>query len=208
MAGTSPARGASAYAGIEASEQTRDWSLIQSRCAFARHAVEGAATLSEPEWYAALGLAARCIGGDAIAHDISRPYPAYSERETEAKLVRAKQVGPPTCAHVRSISAACEGCPLAVTSAVLLGRVERPANEEADPQEALREAREAYARARADEDTQRVALDRAKRALRAVKAPRSGASEEDIETALRAVCLLYTSPSPRDGLLSRMPSSA
>ena len=24
----------------------------------------------------------------------------------------------------------------------------------------------------------------------------------------RAVCLLYTSPSPRDGLLSRMPSSA
>ena len=26
--------------------------------------------------------------------------------------------------------------------------------------------------------------------------------------ALRASCLLYTSPSPRDGLLSRMPSSA
>ena len=25
---------------------------------------------------------------------------------------------------------------------------------------------------------------------------------------LRRVCLLYTSPSPRDGLLSRMPSSA
>ena len=28
------------------------------------------------------------------------------------------------------------------------------------------------------------------------------------ELALFAVCLLYTSPSPRDGLLSRMPSSA
>ena len=27
-------------------------------------------------------------------------------------------------------------------------------------------------------------------------------------TALLAGCLLYTSPSPRDGLLSRMPSSA
>ena len=26
--------------------------------------------------------------------------------------------------------------------------------------------------------------------------------------ALNAICLLYTSPSPRDGLLSRMPSSA
>ena len=29
-----------------------------------------------------------------------------------------------------------------------------------------------------------------------------------VETALRMGCLLYTSPSPRDGLLSRMPSSA
>ena len=28
------------------------------------------------------------------------------------------------------------------------------------------------------------------------------------DTGLRGVCLLYTSPSPRDGLLSRMPSSA
>ena len=27
-------------------------------------------------------------------------------------------------------------------------------------------------------------------------------------TILRSICLLYTSPSPRDGLLSRMPSSA
>ena len=28
------------------------------------------------------------------------------------------------------------------------------------------------------------------------------------EVANRKICLLYTSPSPRDGLLSRMPSSA
>ena len=28
------------------------------------------------------------------------------------------------------------------------------------------------------------------------------------ELTLYALCLLYTSPSPRDGLLSRMPSSA
>ena len=30
----------------------------------------------------------------------------------------------------------------------------------------------------------------------------------DKKVVLFAVCLLYTSPSPRDGLLSRMPSSA
>ena len=29
-----------------------------------------------------------------------------------------------------------------------------------------------------------------------------------LEAALALICLLYTSPSPRDGLLSRMPSSA
>ena len=42
----------------------------------------------------------------------------------------------------------------------------------------------------------------------------SSSSEEEMEQkkigykAAKKVCLLYTSPSPRDGLLSRMPSSA
>ena len=36
-----------------------------------------------------------------------------------------------------------------------------------------------------------------------------GAGANDLAIAVRyATCLLYTSPSPRDGLLSRMPSSA
>ena len=37
-----------------------------------------------------------------------------------------------------------------------------------------------------------------------------GLEVESVETveALKGGCLLYTSPSPRDGLLSRMPSSA
>ena len=30
----------------------------------------------------------------------------------------------------------------------------------------------------------------------------------DLQTQVDNICLLYTSPSPRDGLLSRMPSSA
>ena len=36
----------------------------------------------------------------------------------------------------------------------------------------------------------------------------SGASDEQLAKKLAEACLLYTSPSPRDGLLSRMPSSA
>ena len=33
-------------------------------------------------------------------------------------------------------------------------------------------------------------------------------SEDEVEKLINTPCLLYTSPSPRDGLLSRMPSSA
>lgn len=188
LAGTSPAHGGSAYSGIEVAEQKYDWPLIQSRCAFARHVEENAERLPEPEWYAALGIVAKCRGGDGLAHDLSRPYPGYNRWETEAKYLRAKSVGPPRCDHIRTLSSACESCPLSISSPVLLGRAE-PTHvaAEADPQEALHETREAYVRARADEDTARVALDRAKRALRAVRAPRSGASEEDIEAAVRLV---------------------
>ena len=32
--------------------------------------------------------------------------------------------------------------------------------------------------------------------------------EEFLDSAAHNICLLYTSPSPRDGILSRMPSSA
>ena len=41
----------------------------------------------------------------------------------------------------------------------------------------------------------------------ATRAYKNGESEEMVVAALLH-CLLYTSPSPRDGLLSRMPSSA
>ena len=36
----------------------------------------------------------------------------------------------------------------------------------------------------------------------------AGLGVVELTVALHYVCLLYTSPSPRDGLLSRMPSSA
>ena len=38
--------------------------------------------------------------------------------------------------------------------------------------------------------------------------PYAGIGREYAHGGVAEVCLLYTSPSPRDGLLSRMPSSA
>ena len=55
------------------------------------------------------------------------------------------------------------------------------------------------------DEIEELAIQRAKKLFNANWAnvqPHSGAQ------ANAAVCLLYTSPSPRDGLLSRMPSSA
>ena len=43
-----------------------------------------------------------------------------------------------------------------------------------------------------------------------IRGPNTNAPEKALEGFIRSnnTCLLYTSPSPRDGLLSRMPSSA
>ena len=45
-------------------------------------------------------------------------------------------------------------------------------------------------------------------AVAALSSAFSSSGLSSTETALLLACLLYTSPSPRDGLLSRMPSSA
>lgn len=185
--GTGTVSGGSAYEGIQAGEQKYDLALIEERCAFMAHVRADAASLPEPEWYAGLSILARCRNGDTLAHEVSRPYPGYNQWETEAKYLRAKSVGPARCDHIRTLSTACANCPLSVTSPVLLGRNEQRIETESDPQELLREAREVYARARADEDSAKVELERAKRTLRAVRAPRSGSSEEEIEAAVRGL---------------------
>jgi putative DNA primase/helicase len=88
-----------------------------------RHAREDAATLVEPEWYAWLSILSRCRDGDRLAHEIGRAHPGYSEAETADKLRRAlEESGPRTCAAIRTLSPACRGCTLAVTSPVLLGK--------------------------------------------------------------------------------------
>ena len=52
------------------------------------------------------------------------------------------------------------------------------------------------------------AEDNIERAIQSASAVLEAVQEFVPEAALFYRCLLYTSPSPRDGLLSRMPSSA
>lgn len=178
---------ASPYAGVTEAGQDRDLDLIESRCAFAARARDMAATLPEPEWYAALSVWARCRNGDALAHQRSQPHPGYSPPDTDAKLARAKAVGPATCAYVRTISPACAGCALQVTSPVLLGRVEpEAAAPDADPQAALRDAEEALVGAEAERRKALWSLEQARRQRRLLRAPTAVASEDDLRAAIEA----------------------
>lgn len=178
----------SPYSGIDRPQQVEDLGLIESRCAFMARARDAAATLPEPEWYAALSVWSRCRNGDELAHERSRPYAGYSPDETSDKLERAKLVGPTTCTHVRTISPACAACPLHVTSPVLLGRadpVATPADaSDTDIEDAKAAAEEALETARGDKRLALLARERARRRLVALRAAGQLASDDDIAAAV------------------------
>ena len=71
-------------------------------CSWLRHCRDDAARLDEPSWFAMLSILGRCVDGERLAHEWSRPYPRYRHRETSKKVHRAlASGGPRTCAHIR-----------------------------------------------------------------------------------------------------------
>jgi hypothetical protein len=104
--------------------------IVQS-CAWLRHCRDDAAHLSEPEWYAARSIIARCQEGDRSAHEWSAPYPGYSREETDAKVSHAlRAAGPRTCANIRQLGGepSCATCPYwgKIRSPIVLGRQDHP----------------------------------------------------------------------------------
>jgi len=66
---------------------------------------------SEPVWFALLGLAKHCEGGDALAHEWSAVHVEYDQVETATKMSQWAK-GPPTCDHFESLAPApCQSCP-------------------------------------------------------------------------------------------------
>jgi hypothetical protein len=87
-----------------------DVDVLLSRCAFARHCRDDAATLHEPEWFAMVSNVSRCADGPAAVHRLSKPYPRYSRQEVDAKIAHALQdTGPHTCAFIQALGY--RGCP-------------------------------------------------------------------------------------------------
>jgi putative DNA primase/helicase len=92
-----------------------DLQRILDRCAWLHHCYQDAPLLSEPEWYAALGIIGRCADGPTQAHTWSQPYPRYTPDETDTKLTHAlTAAGPRTCHYIRHKldgEAFCATCP-------------------------------------------------------------------------------------------------
>jgi P4 family phage/plasmid primase-like protien len=102
---------------------------IEDRCAFMGHCRDDASKLSEPEWYAQLGIIGRCEHGEQLAHERSEPHPEYSASRTTKKLEQASaKAGPRSCRDIEE-SLGFEGCASCphhgkITSPISLGKVE------------------------------------------------------------------------------------
>jgi hypothetical protein len=101
-------------------------SIIADKCQQIGWAVANQALVTEPLWYALLGVAAFCEDPEETAKLWSQDHPGYSEAETLKKLDqwRAQASGPSTCSKFEGERpAGCKGCPLAgkIGSPALLG---------------------------------------------------------------------------------------
>ncbi|OQY60371.1 MAG: hypothetical protein B6245_01840 [Desulfobacteraceae bacterium 4572_88] len=90
-----------------------DFNRISDKCRFIAHCRDDAETLSEPDWYILLTIAARCENGKQISHRLSNRYPGYTPEETEAKIHQAlSKTGPYCCQTIRKINGNyCRICP-------------------------------------------------------------------------------------------------
>jgi hypothetical protein len=94
--------------------------LVIERCAWIRHCVDDAASLGEEEWHGALTIIGNCRDGERLSHEVSRPYPRYSYRETQKKFEHVrKQDKPLNCSTIQRKfgTAHCQGCAFQVHTA-------------------------------------------------------------------------------------------
>lgn len=86
---------------------------LMDKCEFCRYCKENAKNLSEPEWYAFVTNMSLAMDGNAFVHEISKPYPKYSETETDDKIRHAvKENKPHTCEYIKTRLgfAGCKDC--------------------------------------------------------------------------------------------------
>ena len=114
----SEAMGASAVSGILMQNITSRFSTIAKKsltdnggCAQIKHAILHPTEIDEPQWRAALSIAAHCVDEGSAIHKISRGHPDYDFDDTAEKANRIK--GPYLCERFDDFNPdVCPSCPL------------------------------------------------------------------------------------------------
>lgn len=118
-------------------ETIAEKSLEGGGCNQIRNILINAKTLSEPLWFAGLGVAQFCADAETAIHKMSEDYDEYTPEATNRKVYQRsnRPTGPTTCVYFASLAPEhCEGCPHRgkITTPKQLGKVLRvptPQNE-------------------------------------------------------------------------------
>lgn len=115
------------FSGLDYKNIPNDAEKIADKCAQLSLMRSTGGDISEPLWYACLGVIAHCENSDEVAHSWSKGHPNYDAAETDAKLNqwRAQDVGPTTCVNFGTTnSQGCIGCKHngRIKSPIILGR--------------------------------------------------------------------------------------
>lgn len=86
---------------------------IAEQCGQVSRLRDADGSLTEPEWYAILGVLAYCEDGRRFAHTWGANFKQYTFDGTEAKFEQRKNsAGPTTCEHFNSLDKRCRECKL------------------------------------------------------------------------------------------------
>lgn len=98
---------------------------IAQHCAQVREFRDTLGNVSEPQWYAMLGLLKHTVENDAVCHEWSAGHPNYDFAATQNKI-NQWALGPTTCERFKALNPnGCDGCAHAkkVSSPIQLGTV-------------------------------------------------------------------------------------
>lgn len=101
--------------------------VVVQKCSQVSFFRDNPTKVSEPLWYAAIGMLRYAENGDDVCHEWSKGYPGYSREETERKIGqhRNANIAPTTCEMFNKVNPGfCESCKFAgkITTPLQLGR--------------------------------------------------------------------------------------